>query len=262
MIRALTTSATGMNAQQVNIDVIANNLANVNTPGFKKSRMNFQDLIYQTMKMAGAPSTESTQIPTGMQIGLGTRPTSSFKIFSQGTFQETENPLDMAIEGEGFFQVTMPDGTYAYTRDGSFKVDSEGNVVTDDGFYLEPNIAIPQDAISINVGQDGTVTVVTAGSTESQEVGKVTTVRFSNPAGLISAGKNLLLETVASGSPIVGTPGQEGFGTIASGFLEVSNVDVVKEMVDMIKAQRAYQINSKVIKGADDMLGTVADLKR
>lgn len=262
MIRALQTSATGMTAQQINIDNIANNLANVNTTGFKRATMDFHDLVYQNFAQAGAPSTEGTLLPVGFQIGLGTRPVSSHKLYTQGVLVQTENPLDMAIEGDGFFQVTMPDGSINYTRDGSFKIDADGNLVTSEGFKIEPNIAIPNNATSINVGLDGTITAMVPGNTDPQEVGKLTLARFANPAGLENIGKNLLRETPASGSPVVGTPGEEGMGQITSGYLETSNVDVVKEMVEMIRAQRAYQINSRVIRGADEMLQTVADIKR
>lgn len=262
MIRALHTASTGMNAQQMNIDSISNNLANVNTTGFKRSRMNFQDLIYQTIRTPGSPTTEDSQLPTGLQIGLGIRPVSSQKSYSQGVLMQTENPLDLAVEGDGFFQVTLPDGTIAYTRDGSFKIDGEGNLVTAEGYKLEPAITIPADATSISVGADGTVTAMTPGSAEPQELGKITLARFANPAGLLAKGRNLMLETAASGSPVVGDPGTEGIGSISSGFLEMSNVNVVKEMVEMIRAQRAYQINSRVIRGADEMMQTVADIKR
>lgn len=246
----------------MNIDNIANNLSNVNTAGFKRARVSFQDLVYQNMGVAGAPSTESTQYPTGMQIGLGTRPISTSKQHSQGVLMQTENPLDLAIEGEGLFQVTMPDGTIAYTRDGAFKIDGEGNLVTSDGFKLEPAITIPADATAITVGADGTITALTPGSPEPQEIGKISLARFINPAGLMATGRNLLVETAASGSPVIGDPGMEGMGTLASGFLEMSNVDVVKEMVEMIRAERAYQINSRVIKGADEMMQIIADIKR
>jgi flagellar basal-body rod protein FlgG len=258
----MNTAASGMNAQQMCIDVVANNLANANTSGFKTSRMNFQDLIYQNMTMAGAPTSDTTQIPAGMQVGLGTKATDTMKLFTQGTLQQTDNPLNMAIEGEGFFQVTLPDGTLGYTRDGSFKIDGEGNIVNSDGYKLEPNIAIPTDATSLSIGQDGTISVLQGGATEPQEVGKITLVKFSNPAGLVAVGRSIFKESPASGSPVVGTPGTDGIGTILSGFLEMSNVDVVKEMVEMIRAQRAYQINSRVIRGVDEMLGTVADIKR
>jgi flagellar basal-body rod protein FlgG len=262
MIRALQTSATGMSAQQMNIDNIANNLANVNTSGFKRSTMNFQDLIYQKLAQAGAPAAEGIQQPVGLQIGLGIRPISTHKAYIQGVLMQTENPLDIAIEGDGFFQVTMPDGSMAYTRDGAFKIDREGNIVTSNGFKLEPAITIPQGSTSVSVGLDGTVTVMTPGQNEPQEVGKIQLALFANPAGLENIGKNLLKETGASGSPVVGPAGEEGMGTLAAGFLEASNVDVVKEMVEMIRAQRAYQLNSRVIRGADEMLQTVADIKR
>lgn len=262
MIRALNTSASGMAVQQMNIDNIANNLANVNTSGFKTSRLGAQDLVYQNIVLPGSSSTESNMLPVGLQIGLGVRPISTNKLYSQGVLMQTENPLDMAIEGDGFFQVTMPDGSLAYTRDGSFKIDGEGNVVTSDGFKIEPAITIPSDATSISVGIDGTITAIVGGSSTPEELGKITLARFANPAGLINIGKNLLKESAASGSPVVGTPGTEGTGSIAGGFLEMSNVDVVKEMVEMIRAQRAYQINSRVVQGADEMLQTVADIKR
>lgn len=262
MIRALHTSASGMRAQQMNIDVISNNLSNVNTSGYKKSVMGFQDLLYQNLRHAGVASAEGTQSPVGLQVGLGTRPVSSNKLYSQGVLMQTENPLDLAIEGDGFFQITMPDGSIAYTRDGSFKIDGEGNIVTSDGFKLEPSIAIPTDARAISVGMDGTITAFVGSATEPEEIGKITLARFANCAGLVSVGRNLMKESPASGSPVVGNPGEEGIGSISSGFLEMSNVDVVKEMVDMIRAQRAYQINSRVIKGADEMMQTVADIKR
>jgi len=262
MIRALHTAATGMDAQQMSIDIIANNLSNVNTPGYKKARINFQDLIYQTMTMAGASTTQNNQNPTGLQVGLGTKTSATEKMFVQGVLQQTENPLNLAIEGEGFFQVTLPDGTIGYTRDGSFKIDAEGNMVTSDGYLLEPNITIPQGAVQVSVGGDGTVSALVGGETEPQQVGQITLASFANPAGLTNMGKNIFRESPASGSAVVGSPGEEGIGTLASGFLEMSNVDVVKEMVEMISAQRAYQINSKVIQGVDTMLGVVADIKR
>ncbi|MDK2896853.1 MAG: flagellar basal-body rod protein FlgG [Candidatus Atribacteria bacterium] len=262
MIRALWTAATGMQAKQMDLDVIANNLANVNTGGFKKSRVDFQDLMYQVVQVKGAPSTEDTQIPTGIEVGLGVKPAAIQKIFSQGDIYQTGNPLDLVIEGDGFFQVLMPDGTIAYTRDGSFKLDAEGRLVTSDGFPLEPPIVIPLEAESVTVGQDGTVTVKLPGETESQEVGVLELARFINPAGLTSRGRNLYLATEASGDPQLGTPGLLGLGTIAQGFLETSNVQIVEEMVRMISAQRAYEINSKAITTADEMMGITSNLKR
>jgi flagellar basal-body rod protein FlgG len=262
MIRALQTSASGMNAQQINLDNIANNLANVSTTGFKRGVMGFNDLIYQNSAQPGAPSAEGAQLPVGIQIGLGTRPVSANKHFSQGVLIQTDNPLDLAIQGEGFFQITLPDGSVAYSRDGSFKIDGEGNMVTAEGFKIDPAITFPTDATNITVGLDGTISALTGGSTTPQEIGKVQLVRFTNSAGLLCIGKNLYKETPASGSPVIGTPGEQGMGSLTSGYLEASNVDVVREMVEMIRAERAYQINSRVVRGADEMLQTVADIKR
>lgn len=261
MIRALRTAATGMRAQQMNVDTIANNLSNVNTNGFKRSRLDFQDLIYQKLRVAGTP-TSDRQLPSGLQVGLGVRAAASQKIFVQGVFEQTSNSLDMAIEGQGFFQVTLSDGTLGYTRDGTFKRDAEGNVVTSDGHLLEPSIVIPADATLVTVTPDGTVSAHIAGQQEPQILGEITLASFSNPAGLESMGRNLYRRTPASGEPISGTAGNAGFGTIAQGFVEKSNVDVVEEMVNMIAAQRAYEINSRVIQGADEMLETAGGLVR
>ena len=262
MLRSLWTAATGMQAQALNIDVISNNLANVNTTGFKRSRADFQDLLYETLRMAGSPSSESTDVPTGIQLGHGTRPAAVQKIFIQGDYQNTENELDMAIEGDGFFQILQPDGEVAYTRAGSFKIDSEGRIVTSDGFLMEPEIAVPSDTRAISIGTDGTVSVLQGGSVESVEIGTIELARFINPAGLNSIGRNLYLTTTASGDVVAGTAGADGFGTIAQGYLEMSNVSVVDEMVNMITAQRAYEINSKSIQTADDMLQMANSLKR
>jgi flagellar basal-body rod protein FlgG len=262
MLRALYTSATGMQAQQLNIDVLANNLANVNTTGFKKSRPDFQDLLYETIRTAGSSSSEATEVPTGIQIGHGTRPAAVQKLFTQGDYQHTKNELDMAIEGDGFFQVLRPDGEDAYTRAGAFKLDSEGRVVTSDGFLLTPEITIPGDATSVSIGVDGTVSVVLAGESEPTEVGNIQVARFVNPAGLDSTGRNLFSPTAASGDATTGTPGEDGLGTLAQGYLEMSNVSVVDEMVNMISAQRAYETNSKAIKAADEMLAIANQLKR
>jgi flagellar basal-body rod protein FlgG len=262
MMRSLWTAGSGMTAQQFNIDTIANNLANVNTAGFKKSRVDFQDLLYQSVRYAGTPVTQGAQIPTGIQIGHGVRPVATQKIFTQGTFQQTDNPLDLVIEGEGFFQVLMPDGTVAYTRDGAFKMDGEGRLVTSDGFTLEPEILVPSNTVTVSVGTDGTVSAVLDGESEPQNLGSIELVRFVNPAGLQSFGRNLLLATAASGEPILGTPGLEGFGAIAQGYLEISNVGVVEEMVNMIIAQRAYETNSKAIQASDEMLQTANNLRR
>ncbi len=254
MMRALWSAASGMVAQQLNVDTIANNLANVNTAGFKRFRVDFQDLLYQTIRVPGAPAAEGVMIPTGLQVGLGVRPAATTRIFSQGTFQHTGNPLDLVIEGEGFFQVLLPDGSKAYTRAGSFKLDSDGNIVTADGYPLEPPISIPADAIDISVGADGSVAVTLAGQSEPQTIGKIELARFPNPAGLSSIGHNLFAETAASGQPTTGTPGMNGLGTIGQGVLELSNVVVVEEMVNMIIAQRAYEANAQAIKISDEML--------
>jgi len=262
MIRSLWTSATGMQAQELNIDVIANNLANVNTSGFKKSRAEFQDLLYESMRPAGAASSADTTIPTGVQLGHGTRPAAVQKLFGQGDFQNTENQLDWAIEGDGFFQIELPNGDTSYSRCGEFKLDADGRIVNVDGFLLVPQMTIPTDTVSINVGMDGTVSVIQADDPVPSEIGTIQLARFVNPSGLRSLGKNLFVPTEASGNEIIGTPGENGFGTIAQGFLEMSNVSVVDEMVNMITAQRAYETNSKVIQTSDDMLQMANNLKR
>jgi len=262
MIRSLWTSATGMHAQALNLDVISNNLANVNTSGFKKSRAEFQDLLYETLKPAGSSSSQDSQVPTGIQIGHGTRPSTVLKIFTQGNMENTENELDLAIEGEGFFQIILPNGQTAYTRDGAFKLDSDGRVVNSDGFALEPEITIPSDTLSISVGMDGTVSVLQAGDLTPSEIGTIELARFVNPAGLVSTGRNLYTASEASGAELTGTAGEDGLGTIAQGFLEMSNVSVVDEMVNMITAQRAYETNSKSIQTADEMLQLANNIKR
>ena len=262
MMRALWTAGSGMVAQQANIDVISNNLANVNTTGFKRSRSDFQDLMYQTVRQAGASSGGDNQIPTGIQIGLGVRQVSTSKLYTSGNPQSTGNTYDMAIQGDGFFQVTLSDGTLAYTRDGSFKVDSQGRIGTVDGSQIEPALTIPTGAKNVEIAADGTVSATLPNNTESQQVGQIQLVRFINPAGLESVGQNLLKETSASGTPTVATPGQDGSGTIVQRYLESSNVQVVEEMVNMIVAQRAYEMNSKAITTSDEMLSTAAGLKR
>ena len=262
MIRSLYTSATGMQVQTLNLDVISNNLANVNTVGFKKSRAEFQDLLYETLRPAGVASSDSTEVPTGIQIGHGAKPAAVHKIFTQGEIQNTKNELDIAIEGDGFFQIVLPDGETAYTRAGNFKLDSEGRIVTVDGYLLEPEISVPTDTTSISIGTDGTVSVLQAGETEAAEVGSIQLARFVNPAGLFSIGKNLFIPTSASGDEMVGTAGENGYGGLAQGFLEMSNVTVVDEMVNMITAQRAYEVNSKAIQAADEMLQIANNVKR
>jgi flagellar basal-body rod protein FlgG len=254
MIRALYTAATGMEAQQLQIDVIANNLANVNTSGFKKSRADFQDLLYQTIRAPGAATTNNTQSPTGIQVGLGARPAAVARINTQGDYTQTGNALDVAIEGTGFLQVTLPDGTAAFTRAGALKLDNQSRLVNSDGMPLEPVISIPDGAQDVNVGQDGVVSAILPGQSAGTQIGQIQTVRFSNPAGLRALGKNLLQETETSGPPQVGTPGQENRGTLLQGFLENSNVSVVEELVGLITGQRAYEVTSKAIQTADEML--------
>lgn len=262
MLRTLWIAASGMQAQTLNIDVISNNLANVNSTGFKRSRADFQDLLYETLKPAGAASAAGTEVPTGIQIGHGTRPVAVQKIFLQGDYQQTQNELDIAIEGDGFFQALKPDGEIVYTRSGAFKLDSEGRMVTSDGFFMEPQISIPTDCTGISIGTDGTVSIIRAGETEPDEIGTIQLARFLNPAGLDALGRNLFLPTSASGEPMTGTAGEQGFGTLSQGYLEMSNVSVVEEMVNMIMAQRAYEINSKAIQAADEMLQMANNIKR
>lgn len=261
MIRSLSVAATGMEAQQLNIDIISNNLANVNTAGFKKSRGDFQDLLYQTIVPAGAATSGSTQAPTGIQVGMGVKAAAVQKIFTQGEYQQTGNSMDFAIEGDGFIQVMQPNGEIAYTRAGALKLDSEGMMVTSDGYSIEPNITIPSTATSITIGSSGIVSVRNANGSIT-DVGQLELAKFLNPAGLNSIGKSLYLSTPSSGEAVNGTPGQDGFGTIAQGFLEMSNVNVVQEMVAMIVAQRAYEVNSKAIQTADEMLQRANELKR
>jgi len=263
VIRSLFSAATGMIAQQMNVDTIANNLANVNTIGFKKSRVNFQDLLYETVKPAGTETVDGTTIPEGIQIGHGVRPSSVAKVFSPGNLIQTGKPLDVAIEGEGFFQVTLPDGTIAYSRDGSFKINQEGSVMTGDGYLLEPAISIPTEYEQISIGSDGTVSVREAGEASPTSVGIIELARFPNPAGLDARlGRNLLLENLASGTPDTGAPGIDGRGFIAQGFVENSNVQVVEEIIQLIIAQRAYEANSNVIQTSDEMLQVANNVLR
>ena len=264
MMRSLWTAASGMVSQQFNIDTIANNLSNVNTTGFKKNRAEFEDLIYQTLLMAGTPATEVTEIPTGIQVGHGVKTAATQKLFSQGSLQSTENKLDIALEGEGFFKVQLYDGSVAYTRDGSFKVDSNRQVVTANGYLLEPPLVLPENFImnSLSISQDGRVTVKIIGDEDPIEVGQMEIYRFVNPAGLQSIGQNLYKTTPASGEEIPGPPGLNGMAKTHQGFLEMSNVKVVEEMVSMIVAQRAYEVNSKAIQASDSMLATAISLKR
>jgi flagellar basal-body rod protein FlgG len=263
MFRALYTAATGMVAQQLNLDNVANNLSNSSTAGFRRRRLQFQDLIYQNLVMPGAAATQNTTVPAGLQIGLGTRTAASEVIQVQGDFNSTGNPLDLAIQGTGFFQVKMPDGETGYTRAGMFHLDSQGNMVTADGNALDPPITIPPDALSVTIGTDGTVSVTQPGQTQAQQVGTIQLATFQNPGGLNSVGQNTLLATTASGDPIVGTPGgSEGLGTLQQGMLEQSNVDVVEEFIQMILAQRSYEANSRVVTAADQMLQQLNNLSR
>lgn len=262
MTRGLWTAASGMAAQQTNIDVIANNLANVNTTGFKSSRVDFQDLYYQSIRLPGAPAAEGIQAPSGIQVGLGARPAAVQKLFAAGDLRQTGNPLDIAIEGDGFFQVTGPDGTIAYTRDGAFKLNGEGKLVNTDGYALDPEIVIPADAQNISIGSDGTISVTTPGQSTPQQAGQIQIAKFANPGGLSSEGHNLFTPTGASGEATTGAPGSQGFGRLAQGVVEMSNVRIIDEMVNMIVAQRAYEINSKCIQVADEMLGMANNLRR
>jgi flagellar basal-body rod protein FlgG len=260
MFRSLYTAASGMTAQQTNLDNVANNLANANTAGFRKRRVQFQDMIYQNMVTPGAAATQQT-VSAGMQIGLGTRSAATEILQSQGDFQQTGNSLDLAIQGLGYFQVLTPSGQIAYTRSGSFHLDSQGNVVTSDGDALQPGITIPANATAITIGSDGTVTVTQPSQTQSQQIGQIQLATFPNPGGLNSIGANLLMPTSSSGDPIVGNPGgSEGLGTLVQGSLEQSNVNTVEEFIQMILAQRSYEANSQVAKAADQMFQEVNQL--
>ncbi|MDB5727469.1 MAG: flgG [Noviherbaspirillum sp.] len=260
MIRSLWISKTGLDAQQTQMDVISNNLANVSTSGFKRSRAVFEDLLYQTMRQPGAQTSQQTQLPSGLQVGTGVRAVATEKIFTQGNLQQTSNNKDIAISGAGFFQVMMPDGSAAYTRDGSFQVDNQGQLVTASGFVVQPAITIPADAQSFTVGRDGTVSITQANNPQPVQVGTLQLTTFINPAGLESKGENLYVETSASGTPNVNTPGTNGTGALVQGYVETSNVSVVEELVSMIQTQRAYEINSKAITTSDQMLQRLSQL--
>jgi flagellar basal-body rod protein FlgG len=260
MIRSLWISKTGLEAQQTQMDVISNNLANINTSGFKRSRAVFEDLLYQNIRQPGAQSSQQTQIPSGLQIGTGVRPVAAERIHTQGNLQQTGNKLDVAIQGQGFFQVLMPDGTTGYTRDGSFQTDSQGQLVTANGFVVQPALTIPSNATSVTVGQDGTVSVTQAGVAAPVQIGSIQLATFVNPAGLESMGQNLYLETASSGTPSTNVPGTNGTGTLSQGYVETSNVNVVEELVNMIQTQRAYEINSKSITTSDQMLQRLSQI--
>ena len=260
MIRSLWIARTGLDAQQTSIDVIANNLANVSTNGFKRARPVFEDLLYQTLRQPGAQSSQSTQIPAGLQLGTGARPVSTARIHTQGSLLQTGNSLDLAVDGAGFFQVLLPDGTTAYSRDGSFQRYNQGQVVTSSGYPLQPSITIPADALTITIARDGVVSITQAGTTATTQVGTVQLATFINVGGLQSVGENLFLETASSGTPTPNTPGTNGAGILNQNFVETSNVNVAEELVSMIQTQRAYELNSKVISTSDQMLARLSQL--
>jgi len=262
MIRAMRTAASGMRAQKLNVDNITNNLANINTTGFKKSKIEFQDILYQVLRMAGGTIQEGAEVPVELQIGYGSQAVASQRIFSQGDLVQTYNTLDVAIDGDGFIQVDLPDGTQGYTRDGALKLSREGELVTSDGYLLSAAITVPAEAEQISIGVDGTVSVINAGETEATQVGQILLVKFLNPAGLTALGRNLYRQTLASGDPVEGIAGQEGLGQIRQGFLELSNVETVDEMVNLIIAQRAYEVNSKAIQTAEEMTQIANNLRR
>ena len=262
MMRGLFTAAAGMHGMSFMVDNIANNLANANTFGYKRTRVDFQDLLYQTIKPAGSSAYQGIRLPTGIQIGHGVRVAGTRRVFNEGSVRNTENPLDVAILGRnGFFQVTMPDGTTGYTRDGAFSLDETGNLVTSDGFVVEPNIQVPQDATALNISAEGFVSAVQPGNIISQ-VGQLQLAGFVNPAGLTALGKNLFAESEASGTPVANTPGQDGLGVLQQGFLENSNVSVAEELVNLITAQRAFEVNSRAVKTGDEMIQTSVNLKQ
>lgn len=254
MIRSLWISKTGIDAQQTNLDVVTNNLANVGTNGFKRSRAVFEDLLYQNLRQPGAQSSQLTMVPTGFQLGTGVHPIGTERIHTQGNLEKVDNPMSVAINGNGFFQVLKPDGTTAYTRDGTFQLDNQGQLVTISGYAIQPSITIPASALSVTIGSDGTVSVMQAGSATPTQVGSLQLANFVNPGGLQAVGENLFAETAASGAPATGAPGANGLGVINQGFVETSNVNVVEEMVKMIEIQRAYEVNSKAITVSDQML--------
>ncbi|MDD5247934.1 MAG: flagellar basal-body rod protein FlgG [Rhodocyclaceae bacterium] len=260
MIRSLWIAKTGLDAQQTQLDVISNNLANVSTNGFKRSRAVFEDLLYQTLRQPGAASSQQTTIPSGLTLGTGVQPISTERIFTQGAPTQTQNPLDIAINGQGFFQIQMPDGTLAYTRDGSFQKDATGQVVTSDGFPLSPSVTIPQNALTVSISQDGIVSITQPGTAATTQVGTIQLATFVNNGGLQSKGQNLFVETASSGTPTPNTPGTNGTGVLNQGFVETSNVNVAEELVNMIQTQRAYEMNSKVVTTSDQMLQNLAQI--
>ena len=260
MIRSLWISKTGLDAQQTQMDVIANNLANVSTNGFKRARAVFEDLLYQTLRQPGAQSSQQTQIPSGLMLGTGVRPIATERIFTQGSLQRTENPLDIAISGNGFFQIQMPDGTLAYTRDGAFQLDSTGQIVTSSGYPLSPAITIPSTAVSISISRDGILSYTASGVATPTQAGTIQLAGFVNNGGLQSMGENLFVETASSGTPTPNTPGTNGTGLLNQGYVETSNVNVAEELVTMIQTQRAYELNSKAVTTSDAMLARLSQL--
>ncbi len=260
MIRSLWIAKTGLEAQQFNVDVISNNLANVSTNAFKRQRPIFEDLLYQTLRQPGAQSSQQTQFPTGLQVGTGVTPVATVRIHTNGNLQQTGNSLDLAINGRGFFQILLPDGATAYTRDGAFQLDSQGQVVNASGYQLQPALTIPSDALSITIGADGTVSVTQPGSPNPTQVGNIQLADFVNPAGLQSRGENLYMETASSGPPTVNDPGSNGLGVLNQGYVETSNVSVTEELVNLITAQRAFEINSRAVQTSDEMLQRLTQL--
>lgn len=260
MIRSLWIAKTGLDAQQTQLDTISHNLANVGTNGYKRTAAVFEDLLYQNMRQAGAQTSQQTALPTGLQLGTGSRVVATARNFGQGNLQKTDNAMDMAINGQGFFQIQMPDGTMGYTRDGAFRVDAQGQLVTNNGYVVAPGITIPPNATKVTVGSDGTVTAQLQGAPAGQQIGQIQLASFVNPAGLDPRGQNLFAETAASGGPQVGAPGTNGVGALNQGYVETSNVNVVEELVSMIATQRAYEINSKAIQTSDQMLAKLAQL--
>ncbi len=254
MMRSLWVAKSGMEAQQTQLDHISNNLANSSTNGYKQSHAVFEDLIYQNLRQSGANTSDQTQLPTGLQVGLGVRPVATSREFSQGNLQQTSNSLDVAIQGQGFFQITLPDGTTGYTRDGSFTLNAQGQMVTNNGYLVQPGITVPAQSTGLTIGNDGTVTVLVPGTTTPQNLGQLQLTNFINPAGLEPRGQNIFTETLASGQPTSSVPTANGMGSLSQGFVETSNVNVVQELVTMIQTQRAYELNSKAIQTSDQML--------
>jgi len=262
MMQSLYTSSTGMLAMQTQIDTTANNIANVNTMGYKKSRAEFADLMYKVMTYAGTSTSDTTKSPTGIEVGLGVRPTAINKIFSEGSLKQTDNPLDLAVTGKGFIKMQLPNGTEVYSRNGSLKIDQNGTLVNSDGYTVIPEVVVPTDATNVTIGTDGIVSVTVAGQAQATQVGQISLTNFINPAGLHAMGDNLFVETDSSGQPVEGTAGENGLGSIRQGFVELSNVQLVVELTDLITGQRAYDANSKVITTSDEMLATTNGIKR